>query len=161
RELFDGLMADKPQRPTYRGYLGITLTKSGRLLRRDEPEWPRARRLLEGAIEHLTESLHHPLKDPDFFRRSLREAYLHLAENCLQWGDRAAAARAAAELPQVFPGSAEDGYQAARLLARCVSVAKKDPRLPSAKRHELEQAYGDQAMKHLRQALDNGYPDAR
>src|SRR5262249_10552380 len=71
----------------------------------------------------------------------------------LDLGDHAAAARAGADLPRLFPDRQEAHDRAALQLARCVPVADRDTRLDEGKRKEVAAGYAAQARRLLREAI--------
>jgi serine/threonine protein kinase len=74
-------------------------------------------------------------------------------------GDAAAAGAAAGQLLRKPVDAAKDPYDAARLLARGVSLVEKDALLPATRRKELARVYGDRAVAAVRQAVRGGFPD--
>jgi len=70
--------------------------------------------------------------------------------------DHAAAAALAEELLQSAVHPATDGYNAARIFARCASLAAKDAELPQAKRMDLSQKYADRTVAVLSQGVASG-----
>jgi hypothetical protein len=74
-------------------------------------------------------------------------------------GEHGAAVVAASELLEAAVEPANDAYNAACFLARCVPLAEKDKQLADAKRKELARAYADKALAALRQAIQGGYKD--
>jgi len=50
-----------------------------------------------------------------------------------------------------------DAYAAACFVSECIPVVAKHEKLDEAKRKELTQFYGDEAMKLLREAVKRGY----
>ena len=83
-----------------------------------------------------------------------------LAENLLQQGKHAEAAKVAEKFPGARPKDANGYQKAAVLLARCITLADKDAQITQAKRKELAQSYADRAIALLRQAVARGYQDA-
>ena len=55
---------------------------------------------------------------------------------------------------------ANDSYDAAGALARCVALADEDARLDEARRRELARGYADRGLALLRQAVARGYKNA-
>jgi tetratricopeptide (TPR) repeat protein len=144
------LTSDYPTVPDYHSDLGQA---SGRLagLLSALSEWVEAGERFEEAIRQQRAALganpRHPL-----YRWLLRNHLRDYAESLIQRKDHAGAARVVAELPRLFPGGGPEHRRAARLLARCVPLAKNDLGLPESRREELAQAYRDQASKLLRTA---------
>src|SRR5262245_28190734 len=88
-------------------------------------------------------------------------ASLQLAEKRLAWtlaesGDHLAAVPEVAELVRIGQNPAAL-YNAAYVLGVCVRSALGDPTLSDAKRQELVQAYAQQAIDLLRQAMAKGF----
>jgi hypothetical protein len=110
-----------------------------------------AKPLLERAIDLQRQAL---VPDPEhpIYRRWLRNHYWALVETLLIMKDHAAAARAAAELPTIFPFGWEEYHRAAGFLAQCAeAAAAQDP--------SLRQAYEQQAVQFLRKAMEKGFKD--
>jgi tetratricopeptide (TPR) repeat protein len=82
------------------------------------------------------------------YRRFLHDHYLALALVQLRLGNPDAAARAAGELPVLFPDEPDSYVTGAEVLARCVLLAAGDPL--------RVESFGRQAVQLLRQALAKG-----
>src|SRR5262249_21670263 len=130
--------------------LALLLGKAGR---REE-----ARHLLWHAVRHQKAALKAAPGHPQY-REFLRNHYFLLAEVLLQLGQRDAAARAAAELPRLYPGRWNDCLTAARLLAQCAGLARSEGKLTEEQRQALAREHEDQALEALRAAVRNGLPD--
>jgi tetratricopeptide (TPR) repeat protein len=87
---------------------------------------------------------------PDFQMGEIMTA----AELALAQGRHAESAKLAAQLVAVAPKLPGPSYNAACLVARCAPVAEKD------KGPEAARAYADEAMKHLRAAVEKGLTGA-
>ena len=118
-----------------------------------------ARQLLERALGHQQTALKANPKNPTY-RQYLRNHTWHLAETLVRLGEHGEAARAAAELPRIYPDGWHEYHRAAAFLARCVPLAKKGAPVSEAKRALLARSYSDQAVALLRQAITRGYQDA-
>jgi tetratricopeptide (TPR) repeat protein len=152
----DRLAARQKDRPEWPG-LQADLHHALGDLRRRAGDLAGARKELEQAVAHRKAQRQARPEDPGF-RKSLCEHFRLLAEVCLDGKDHAGAARAAAELPRVCPEGWQEHHRAARLLARCVPLAKGDAALPKARRHELAEQYAGEAVRLLRAAVDRGFP---
>src|SRR5262249_49818195 len=93
------------------------------------------------------------------YRRSLRYQYSGLAETHLQLQDHREAAKAAQELPPLFPNAWNERLSAGWFLARCAALAEKDTTLAALERSELARAYADQSVQRLQEAIQRGYKD--
>ncbi len=134
-------------------------TLAAHLLQRKTPA--AARPALEAAVRHAREALDLGGPTPAA-RQALCKYAVALVELLLDQGDhrqarQAVEALAAAVPPRRHVAGIVAPEQAAALLARCVPLAGKDPKLAAAQRKELEKAYGDAALKLLRQAVADGY----
>jgi serine/threonine-protein kinase len=78
-------------------------------------------------------------------------------EVLLRQGKHEQASKAADELAGIPPDYATNLYNAACLLARCVSVVAKDKNLPQEKCQELMKGYGDRAMARLTESMAKGF----
>jgi serine/threonine protein kinase/Tfp pilus assembly protein PilF len=93
------------------------------------------------------------------YRRRLSSNLAELAENLLQQGKHAEAAKVAGKIPEALPKDAS-GYQSAGLVfARCMALAGKDAQLSETDRKAIARAYADRARELMqeaaRQGLDN------
>jgi serine/threonine-protein kinase len=156
-EMLKRLVADNPAVPDYQAFLANTMDGLAEIAL-DRKDYASARQLLEGARPHLQVALDTSPRYR-YYRGISREIQRDLAAALLGLGDHAGSALGAAELARRAFQPAIDAYDAACLLARCIPVAQKDAKLPEARRKELTQSYGDQAMAALRQAVANGYKD--
>ena len=75
----------------------------------------------------------------------------------LRLRDHAATAKAAVELPQVWPEGGVEHCRGAAFLSGCVVLVRKDLRLPEKRRQELAQSYGHRAVELLRQGVAKGF----
>jgi serine/threonine protein kinase/WD40 repeat protein len=85
----------------------------------------------------------------------------NLALTLLRTGRHADAADAARELPRLSPDDPAVLLCAARLLARCVRRAERNPGSPLALGLVLARGYGDEAVALARAAVAKGLVDAR
>jgi serine/threonine-protein kinase len=98
-------------------------------------------------------------RNPDFLQ-ALRDQTEYLAEVHLALGEHAEAARLAEALPAVFGTRAKDYVVAAGLVARCLTVAEGDTRLPEEQRRTAQDRYAGRAVALLQQGVARGYRDA-
>jgi hypothetical protein len=123
---------------------------------RKEPK--QAHKLLKQAVPH-----HQAALQADPRRLRYRKAFCDncglLAVTLLALEDHKSAAEAADQLFRSAVDPANDVYNAACLLARCVPLAERDSQLSEAQRKELAQTYANRAMATLRQAVQKGYKD--
>jgi tetratricopeptide (TPR) repeat protein len=155
-ELRRKLAADFPRVAAYHSQLGASLNNLALLLQRQSPA--RAVPLLEEAVRHQKAALKLGPEAPQY-RPFLRNHCTTLAETLIQLGQHARAARAAAELPDLYPDRWQEPVRAAGYLARCAALAAKDTTLPEDRRKELVEAHGHQAVALLRRALGKGWND--
>jgi hypothetical protein len=114
--------------------------------------------MYEAALPHHLAALQANGRDPTY-RLFFRNNCLGLAQTLLALGEHRAAAAAATRFLGAAVYPANDAYNAACFLALCVPLAQHDKHLPEPQRKELIQAYGDQAIAALRQAVHNGFND--
>jgi hypothetical protein len=95
------------------------------------------------------------------YQKSLRDAYQNLAETLVTLGDHKAAAAAARGLAGALSSSELHRYYSACFLARCVPLAEGDQELSPEKGRELAEAYADESVAALRDALNKGFKDAK
>jgi eukaryotic-like serine/threonine-protein kinase len=151
------LIVDHPNVPFYYIRLGGTLHELAVLVRA-RGALAEACQLWEQAVAAQREGLKAELERAAT-SKALDLSWANLADTRLRLGEHRPAAQAAAELPLLAPEDCQSYYRAACLLARCASVAAKDPTIPEYKRQELCRAYADQAVQLLGQAIGKGYQD--
>jgi len=152
------LAADFHTMPDYENGLAGSLVNLGRLLHQRKDEQG-ARRFLEQALPHHQAALRANPRNPAY-REFFRNNCWHRAEVLAAQGDHAACAATVEEWVQIRYEPANDAYNAACVLAGCVPLAEKDPKLTESKRKETSQAYAERAMALLRHAVAEGYNDA-
>jgi tetratricopeptide (TPR) repeat protein len=152
------LAADLPTVPDYQNDLAGTFVNLGNLLV-TRGEYAAARRAYEDAVPHHAAALRANPRNPTY-RLFFRNNRLGCGDALVQLGEHRAAAAAATQLIEAAVAPARDDYNAARYLARCVSLAEKDKQLSDPRRKQLIESYSDQAMAALLQAVRNGYTDA-
>ncbi|HYT90916.1 MAG TPA: serine/threonine-protein kinase, partial [Gemmataceae bacterium] len=93
----------------------------------------------------------------------LASYYVGLLEALIQLRDHAGVSKCAAEYTALLGDMGKGGWrerlQTAALLARCVPFAEEDKAVPAAERPALARAYGDEAMRLLKEAVARGYRD--
>src|SRR5262249_28144254 len=89
--------------------------------------------------------------------QQLRDKLLDMAVRSLEASDHAYLALVADDLAGVGYDPANDTYNAACYLSRCVTLAEKDGKLDEDKRKQLAASYAGRALAMLRQAVARGY----
>jgi serine/threonine protein kinase/tetratricopeptide (TPR) repeat protein len=156
-EVWQQLAIELPKVADYQGGLAGTLTNFAKL-HNQRGEFAAAAALLEKAGTHHQAALGARPKDRDF-RESYRDHLVAVGQTRLGLADHAAAGTIAAEVDRFGYEPAKDTYDAACLLARCVTLANKDAALPEARRKELAHSYSQKALTHLQQAVARGFKD--
>jgi serine/threonine protein kinase/tetratricopeptide (TPR) repeat protein len=156
-DLWKQLIADLPRIPDFHGGLADTYGELAQL-RNERRAFLAALALLEEARPHVQTALTARPKDP-WFRETYRDHLEALAATRRGLGDHAQTATTADELAGFGFQPARDTYNAARLLAACVTLAGKDDRLAVAKREELARLYADRALAMLQRILEYGFTD--
>jgi hypothetical protein len=118
----------------------------------DRSELQAARTLYTEAVRRQQRALE-ALPGHPAYRRRLRDHCFRLACIRLELGDHSGAAGAARQMAAVFPGSWQDAFQAARLLARCVASAEQDDRILLRESRQIVERYGAEAVALLDRAL--------
>ncbi|MBA4064908.1 MAG: hypothetical protein C0501_14575 [Isosphaera sp.] len=137
--------------PADRSQLGAVLNNFAMLLtRRGKPA--EAARLLEEAVTVQKAAGQSDPGSPRY-RAFLRNHYRNLTDAHLALGDHAAAARAAAEPPRLYPDNWEEHFRAVKVLLRCADLARADAGLPEAKRGEAAGGYDRAVRGHVREAV--------
>src|SRR5205823_2024544 len=112
--------------------LGAILDNWAELLRA-QGDLKGARLRVEQAIEQQLVALKVHPNEPEY-REFLFSHYEILADVAARLGDHPTAAKAAPELPRLFPERWQAYLEAAGYLARCMAVAEKDPQLTDEQR---------------------------
>jgi serine/threonine protein kinase len=147
------LLLDAPRSGAGRNELGEALhNRAGLLASRSQLQ--ETCRLLREAVTQQEAALE---VDPTNLaaRRSLRNHQSWLAEAGLRLGDPVAAGDAARRMAAVFPQRWQDAFQAASVLARCVTLAQQ------AGQPKAADGYALAAVSLLRQALKHGLDRSR
>lgn len=155
--VFRSLIKQSPQEAVLRDRLGNALSNRAASLFGAGNLERAAELIAEAILQHQAARKASP--ETPSFRENLRNDYWVLSEIQLKQGDHAAAAKAAEQLPLLFPNTATEFRRAAGFLARCIVVADKDDQIEQAKRGELRAAYGKRAVELLRLAIENGFDD--
>jgi serine/threonine-protein kinase len=164
RAAFDRLSHDHADVPAYRAGRGVALGSLGWFaLRGGQVE--QAQRHLAEAVADLEAATGAEPGNTDY-RRLLRQRRLLLVDALLHQGRHAPAAEQAKALARSQGSgvrgqeSAEASYLAATVLARCAAAAARDEGLADAQRRAAAERYAEDAMRHLGDAIDNGFADA-
>jgi tetratricopeptide (TPR) repeat protein len=129
-------------------------------LRREQGRRDEALKLFEEAIAHQEAALQANPRSATY-RKHLRVDYENLAGTFLDLGNHEQAGRATRKMLEHYPNRPENLYSAARILARCVPLARADGKLPEPLRDQTAGSYADQAVALLRSSIDNGFRDAK
>ncbi len=156
-DVWKQLAVDLPLVPDYQDGLAGALTSLAKLdnQRRD---FDAAVARLENAGLHIQAALKSRPTDHGF-RQSYRDLLVAVAQSRLGLADHARLATAADDLARFGYDPANDTYDAACLVCRCMTLADKDAQLAEARRKELAQSYADRALALLRQAVARGFKD--
>src|SRR5262249_10524617 len=144
-----------PHVPEYQNNVASTLTNLASLLQQRRA-WTDAREMLDKAKVHHLAALQGNPKHPTYcaaFATNRR----NLCALLVDLGDHAAAAATAQELAQAAVNPTTDYYDAAMVLAACVSLVEKDERLAQERRQLLAEEYAAQSLKVLRQGIEKGF----
>jgi serine/threonine protein kinase/tetratricopeptide (TPR) repeat protein len=149
------LEADYPAVPAYKDELSGVLGNMANL-HNDRKEFAAALPLIDRAVVHSRAAMAAEPKNPLYVRTYWNNRYA-LATSALGLGDHARLATAASDFARSGYDKS-DAYFAVRWLLKCIALVDKDAKLPEARRRELAQAYGDQAIAHIPTAVANrGY----
>jgi tetratricopeptide (TPR) repeat protein len=159
--IFRKLEAENPQEPFWRMEQAYTCWLLGGLLK-DTGQAQGAEGAYRQAVA-IHEKLVAEFPNDAGYRSRLSGNLGELAENLLQQGKHAEAAKVAEKVPGAFPGD-PNGYQRADLLlARCAQLAQKDETLPEADRKTLAKTYAERSrelQQHAREAFARAITDA-
>jgi tetratricopeptide (TPR) repeat protein len=152
-------LADEfPTNAEYASDIGRTLDWLGGMLRNLGQLDEAAQRLREAAERQATALGARP-KD-SVFRDLCCNHHAQLATTLLRMGRHEEAASAARELPRLAHDNPGVLLRAARLLAECAAVAKRNPGPPWGVKLIQSRAYGGEAIALARQAVANGLTGA-
>ena len=152
------LRANLPSVSRYAHELGFAFEKLAEILRA-EGKAAEACAALAGAVETREVALKHNPASPSY-RAALRDDYALLGDLLLAKGDHGEARRIAHLAADLHPESWEGAYDAARRVARCMSLAAQDETLPEDKRLAAASWYRSEAMALLRESAKRGFRDA-
>jgi tetratricopeptide (TPR) repeat protein len=150
------LVEQYPEVILHHSHLGALLNNMGALLIK-EGQLDDARRMLTRAVEHQ-QIARDALPNDTNIPLSLRNHLDYLADAMIRQQDHAAIPDVAARLAQAIPADAAVALKATRYLCQCINLADKDGALSPDERDAAKQAYADQAMEHLREAVRRGVP---
>jgi serine/threonine-protein kinase len=150
-KLYEQLDRDYPSVPEYQSGLAGALHNRAIDLRKRK-NLTEARQHMERAIKLQRTALEAVSGRHPRYREGLRNHFWGLAEIHLEARDHAAAAKAAENLPRVFPDRWEECDLAASLLASCAELSVKDDRLPEAERRKVYSAYVGRIKELLAEA---------
>jgi tetratricopeptide (TPR) repeat protein len=153
--LWKQLALGKPLWPDDENDLAGTMVNLAAVLR-DRKDAAGARELLEQAAPHHQAALTATAANP-LYRLYFRSNRLLLSEVLIQLRDHAAAALAAQDLLKCGVEPAQDAYDAARCLARCVALVEQPKWLSLIHESDLTRTYCKQAVQALREAVQKGY----
>src|SRR5262249_5044111 len=85
------------------------------------------------------------------YRQFLRNHYASLTDPLGRLGEHAEAANAAENVARLTAQAWEDHFVAAGVLAHCVLLVQKDPKLTGNQRQKLKHHYADRCRKLLRE----------
>jgi tetratricopeptide (TPR) repeat protein len=156
-KVYEPLAERFPTVPNYPSELGGALNNLA-MVRLNQGDLPEAQQLLARAIVHQRAALKVNPRNP-VYREFLSNHIAVLADVQARRGLHTAAVESALELANHRKENAEDAYDAACVIARCVPLAEQDPTIADDKRRELAQLYGEQAITLLRDAMTRGYKD--
>jgi len=123
-------------------------------LRMESRDFEDAARLLSLAVSHYSVALKSAAPDSQYFQ-NLASIYWLLSQTHLRSGDHRAAADAAAALARNWADK-ENLYRAAKVLARCIELARSDKKLSAEQRAKVAGSYASSATKLVSDALDGG-----
>jgi serine/threonine protein kinase/tetratricopeptide (TPR) repeat protein len=129
------------------------------LLRLEQRDFQAAKARLSEAGPHNEAALKANPRHPDY-QQCYRSNLGVLIRVNAGLGDRAAAQQAARKLRDFGGGPPGNAYEAARYLALCIPIVRRDDRASREERDRQAAFYGDEAMAMLRAAVARGRGDA-
>ena len=134
-------------------YLGYVAEQQGKLLARTNRP-AEAKLAFEKAVSHQKQAVSLSDGRSSAYREMLAGHLRLLADVCLVLGAYDDAMHAAVDLPKYAPQQGQGYFDAARILARCVSQAQSDRNLTPARRDEIARKYLGRTVVMLREAID-------
>ena len=149
----DALAAEMPRASDTQNYLGYVCEQQGKLLAKiGQPE--QAKSALEQAVAHQRQAVKLTDGNVRVFRTLLAGHLAALAEVCLTLRDYDGVVGNVIEMPRAAPGSGNACFDAARILARCMSQIADDAKLDTTRRENLNRNCLGRIVVLLREALD-------
>jgi tetratricopeptide (TPR) repeat protein len=154
------LLAHHPNQAEYREGRAVTLAMRARTFfyAGSLPEVRASCNDLDNAIDDLKRALESSPSQPTW-RRFLREDYLALAQRRLLLKEHAAAAEAAKKITELYPDSAPQWSQAAKVLAECTAVAAGEISLSPEQQAKQAESYAATAKEYIHTARTKGATD--
>jgi serine/threonine protein kinase len=151
---FEKLATEVPTSIDFQSNFGVALATQAKWLD-TTGQSVEAKRVLASAIDHQRTAMRLS-KNGYAYRALLGEHLIELAKVDLKLGAYDDAAKLALDLPRTVPGSnrAEACCDSARILARLVTLASNDAKLPQADRDRLTRTYLGRTVVLLREAID-------
>lgn len=156
-KLYQQLSADYQPAPEERNDVADILVRLGQLLDW-RGDYRGARERLEQALPHHRAALK-AFPGNSLYQRTWRDNMLVMGDALIHVSDHAAAAAMAERVAQCGAEPADDRYNAACFLARCVPLAERDAKLSKTRAQELVRTYGERAVKLLHDSVAAGYRD--
>jgi tetratricopeptide (TPR) repeat protein len=147
------LAAEVPTAIDTQSYLGYVAEQQGKLLAKTNRP-AEARLALEKAVSHQKQAVNLSGGRSPTYREMLADHLRLQADVCLVLGAYDDAMHAAVDLPKYAPQQGHGYFDAARILARCVSQAQSDRNLTPDRRDEIARKYLGRTVVMLREAID-------
>ena len=134
-------------------YLGYVAEQQGKFLAKTNRP-AEAKLAFDKAVAHQKQAVNLSEGRCSAYRELLARHLQLLADTCLVLGAYDDAMHAAVDLPKYASQPGQGYFDAARILARCVSQAQSDSKLTPARRDEIARKYLGRTVVMLREAID-------
>ena len=147
-------MDEVPKAIDFQSHLGVALAAHGKCLV-ESGKMADAKTAFQSAVSHQRQAVQLS-RNRDQFRTLLGEHLLDLAQANISLNDYKAAAANALDVPNAVPISerGQGCLDAARILARLVTRADRDQKLPQGDRVQLTRNYLGRTIVLLREVID-------
>ena len=152
------LVADLPNDPNLQRGVAATCLDLAQM-RLGQRDFETSKAYLSAAEPHHVAALRANPRHLDY-QRIYRAHLTALTQTHAGLGDPAGANQAAEKLRDLGWNPPGDAYEAARSLALCIPIVRKDDQATEETRARQVAFYGDEALKMLRGAVTKGYRDA-
>ncbi|HEV3121625.1 MAG TPA: serine/threonine-protein kinase, partial [Isosphaeraceae bacterium] len=153
-----GLVASYDMVPEYQNALALTLEYMSQI-RYNQKDLPKARKLIEQAIEHQRLAFQDSGRNR-IYRQHLLQEYDILSGHLRDQRDHEGAVRVAGDVVQILRDDGVAHERAARFMALAAELVEQDTEIPAPEKDKRSKQYADRALEHLQQAYRYGFQNS-